>query len=185
MPHAHKAIINEKIENLLKQKRIEPSNSEFNSPLLLVRKKGDAKGEKGYRLIVDYRGINRILTQDRYQLPRIDEIFDSLGGAKFFSVIDLDSGFYQIPLNENSRNVTSFSTELGSYQWTVVPFGISVAPSSFSRCMSIAFSGLPLSTVVLYLDDLLIPGKNETDQVKNIRKVLEVCRYRNLKINPK
>lgn len=70
------------------------------------------------------------------------------------------------------------------YQWKVVPFGLNIAPNSFSRMMAIAFSGVPLSTAILYMDDLIVPGKSEKDQTKNLRKVFEICRKTNLKINP-
>lgn len=88
-------------------------------------------------MCIDYRKVNKKLIPDRFPLPRIDEILDNLGEAKFFCVIDLFSGFYQVPLDEDSRKITTFTTELGSFQWKVLPFGLNVSPNSFSRMMSL------------------------------------------------
>lgn len=183
LPHSQKQIINEKLETLLKNKQIEPSVSEYNSPIILVPKKS-IDGKKNYRLCIDYRAVNKLLIPDRFPLPRIDEILDNLGRAKYFSVVDLSAGFHQIPIEKDSRPITSFSTDSASYQWTVLPFGLNISPNSFSRMMSIAFSGLPLSTAFLYMDDVIIPGKNERDHIQNLRKVFLTIRRSNLKLNP-
>lgn len=121
---------------------IEPSTSSYNSPLILVPKKS-TNGSKKWRMCVDNRELNRKLIADKYPLPRIDEILDGLGRARYFSCLDLFSGFYQIRLNEESRGYTAFSTDTGTFQWKVLPFGLNVAPNSFCPMMGIAFSGLP------------------------------------------
>lgn len=94
-------------------------------------------------MCIDYRQLNRKFIADKFPLPRIGEILDSLGRAKYFSCLDLFSGFHQIKLEKDSRELTSFTTESGTFQWKVLPFGLNVAPNSFCRMMSIAFSGLP------------------------------------------
>lgn len=129
--------------------------------------------------------VNKNLIADKFPLPRIDDILDNLGRAKLFSVIDLSSGFHQIPIiGEKSRDITSFSTPDGSFRWKVVPFGLNVSPNSFSRMMAIAFSGVPAGTAFLYIDDIIVVGCSENHHLKNLRKVFETLRKYNLKINP-
>lgn len=135
-------------------------------------------------MCIDYRGLNRILVTDTYPLPRIDEILDNLGKAKYFSSLDLFSSFNQVPIKPEDRHITAFSTDTGSYQWKVLPFGLNIAPNSFSRMMNIAFSGLPLSTAFIYIDDIIIIGRSEKEHLNNIITVFDTCRKFNLKINP-
>lgn len=180
IPHTHKIEVDNQVQNLLKNDLIEPSFANYNSPVILVPKKGTAK----HRMCVDYRKINTKIMPDRYPLPRIDEILEGLGRTRFFSVIDLYSGFHQIPLDEPSRDITSFSTNTGSYRWKVLPFGLNIAPNSFARMMNIAFTGLSPSKMFLYLDDIIVIGNSEQHHLKNLEAVLHTCRLRNLKINP-
>lgn len=150
LPQTQKQEINSQVQKLLENKLIEPSVSSFNSPLILVPKKSQ-NGQKKWRMCVDHRMLNKNLVADKFPLPRIDDILDNLGRARYFSVLDLYSGFHQIPLAKESREMTAFSTEKGSFQFTVVPFGLTVAPNSFSRMMSLAFSGLPPNAVFIYM----------------------------------
>lgn len=121
---------------------------------------------------------------DRFPLPRIEDIFDNLGKAKYFSVVDLQAGYHQIPLDEESRKYTAFSTKRGMFEYNVLPFGLSIAPSSFSRMMALAFSGLTPERCFSYMDDLIIIGFSEENHLNNIRSVFEICRKYNLKLNP-
>lgn len=98
---------------------------------------------------------------DKYPLPRIDDILDNLGNAQYFSVIDLQSGFHQIPLDSNSREITAFSTDSGSYRWKVLPFGLNISPNSFSRMITIAFSSLRANQAFIYIDDIIVIGKTK------------------------
>lgn len=102
---------------MLNENIIEHSVSPFNSPILLVPKKTD-NNDKKWRLVVDFRQLNKKIVTDKFPLPRIDTILDQLGRAKYFSTLDLMSGFHQIPLEENSRNFTAFSTQSGHYHFT-------------------------------------------------------------------
>src|ERR1700743_2100697 len=103
-------------------------------------------------MCIDYRLVNKKIIADKFPLPRIDQILDGLGRARYFSILDLFQGFHQIPLDEESRDLTSFSTDTGSFRWKVLPFGLNIAPNSFSRMMSIAFSGLTSMQCFLYMD---------------------------------
>lgn len=98
-------------------------------------------------------------------------VSDNLGRAKYFSTLDLYSGFWQVPLEEQSRNLTSFSTAEGSFRFNVLPFGLNVAPNSFARMMSIAFSGLDPATAFLYLDDIIVVGASVEHHLKNLESV--------------
>jgi len=115
-----------------------------------------------WRLVIDYRQVNKKLLSDKFPLPRIDDIFDQLGRAKYFSCLDLMSGFHQIELEKSSRDITSFSTNNDSYRFTRFPFGLKIAPNSFQRMMTTAFSGLEPSQAFLYMDDYqsLVVQKN-------------------------
>lgn len=182
-PNVHKQEIRRQVRELEANDIVEPSTSPHNSPLLLVPKKS-TDGEKKWRLVVDFRQINRKLVPDRFPLPRIDDILDQLGRAKFFSVLDLMSGFHQIPLDEDSRDLTSFSTDSGSYRFKRLPFGLSVSPNSFQRMMNIAFAGLTPEKTFLYMDDLIVIGCSEDHHLQNLRQVFETCRKYCLKLNP-
>ena len=184
-PYSQKDEIKKQIEKLQTDGIIEPSVSEYNSPILLVPKKSlPGQSDKRWRLVVDYRQINKKLIADKYPLPRIDDILDQLGRAKYFSCLDLMSGFHQIELDENSRDLTSFSTNEGSFRFTRLPYGIKVAPNSFQRMMSLAFSGLAPSQAFLYMDDLVVIGCSEKHMTKNLKDVFEMCRKHNLKLHP-
>lgn len=183
LPQAQRAEIASQVKKLLRENLIELSISNYNSPLILVPKKS-VDGTPKFRMCVDYRKLNRKLIPDRFPLPRIEDIFDNLGKSKCFSIMDLQSGFHQIPLSRKSRKYTAFSTESGMYQWTVLPFGLSVAPGSFSRMMALAFSGLSPEHCFTYMDDLIVIGFSESHHIENLKKVFETCRQACLKLNP-
>ena len=134
--------------------------------------------------MIDYRGINKKLVADKFPLPRIDDVLDQLGRAKYFSCLDLISGFHQIELEEESKDITSFSTDKGSYRFKRLPYGIKIAPNSFQRMMSLAFSGLKPSQAFVYMDDLIVVGCSEKHMLQNLKDVFTLCRQHNLKLHP-
>lgn len=180
LPHSQKAEIQTQVNTFLKNSLIEPSTSNYNSPVLIVPKKTPGK----WRMCIDYRQVNKKIIADRFPLPRIDEILDGLGRARYFSILDLFQGFHQIPLDQESRDITSFSTDTGSFRWKVLPFGLNVAPNSFTRMMSIAFSGLTPTQCFVYMDDLIVIGISEHHHLNNLRSVFDACKKFNLKLNP-
>lgn len=185
IPHAQKEEVNKQIDKLIKDDIIEPSISEYNSPILLVPKKPlPDTTQKRWRLVVDYRGLNKKLIADKFPLPRIDDILDQLGRAKYFSCLDLVSGFHQIELEEKSRDLTTFSTEKGSYKFKRLPYGLKIAPNSFQRMMSLAFSGLSPAQAFVYMDDLIVIGCSSEHMLRNLRDVFNTCRKYNLKLHP-
>lgn len=182
LPYAQRSEIDSQVDGMLKAGVIERSKSCYNSSVVLVPKKS-VNGDKRWRLCVDFRQVNKRLKPDKFPLPRIDDNLDNLGRAKFFTVLDLFSGFHQVPLDSSSRDVTSFTTEKGNFRFKVLPFGLSVAPNSFSRMMSLAFSGFGPSQAFLYLDDIIVVGASEAHHLRNLRDVFETCRATNLKLN--
>lgn len=183
LPHSQKDEIDRQVKNLLENDLIEPSRSNYNSPLILVPKKS-MNDKKSFRMCVDFRAVNKKLIADKFPLPRIDDILDNLGRAKYFSILDLFSGFHQVPLHVDSRDITSFSTDRGSYRWKVLPFGLNIAPNSFSRMMSIAFSGLSPQQSFIYVDDIIVIGCSVQHHLKNLKNVFDIFRKYNLKLNP-
>jgi len=137
-PHSQVNEIQKEVGKLITYGIVEPSVSEYNSPLLLVPKKPSPGSEqKKRRLVIDYRQINNKLLSDKFPLPRIDDILDQLGQAKYFSCLDLRTGFHQIELEKSSRDITSFSTSNGSYRFTRLPFELKITPNSFQRTMTL------------------------------------------------
>lgn len=183
LPHYQRAEIKSQVQKLLESDLIEMSTSPYNSPLIIVPKKS-TDGTKKYRMCVDYKKLNKKLIPDKFPLPRIDEILEGLGRARYFSVMDLQAGYHQIPIAKESRALIAFSTDSGFFEWKVLPFGLNVAPNSFTRMMTIAFSGLSPEQAFIYMDDLIVIGFTENQHVNNLKKVFEVCRKFNLKLNP-
>lgn len=184
LPQTQKEEIKTQVRELLRNDLIEMSQSDYNSPLIIVPKKRGPDGKLKWRMCVDYRLVNKKLLLDRFPLPRIDEILDGLGNACYFSIMDLHSGYHQIPLEKESRKYTAFSTDDGFYQFKVVPFGLATAPAAFNRMMQLAFAGLKPAKAFIYMDDIIVIGANERDHLNNLRGVFEVCRKFNLKLNP-
>lgn len=183
IPEAQKQEINSQIAELHRNEIIEPSNSPYNNPIFLVPKKSSQDSPK-WRLVVDFRALNEKILQDRFPLPRIDDILDALGRAKFFSTLDLQSGFHQVGLKEDSRKFTAFSTHKGHFQFTRLPFGLNISPNSFQRMMMIALSGLPSDVAFLYIDDIVVIGGSERHHLANLEKVFSCLREKDLKLNP-
>lgn len=182
IPEAQKAEISKQVKDLLDDGRIEPSDSPFNNPIFLIPKKS-TNGKPQWRLVVDFRDLNKKILQDRFPLPRIDETLDSLGKAKWFSTLDLQSGFHQVPLSRKSKKYTAFSTTDGHYQFSRLPFGLNISPNSFQRMMSMALSGLSPHIAFLYIDDIIVTGGSEKHHLANLEKVFLTLRKRNLKLN--
>jgi Reverse transcriptase (RNA-dependent DNA polymerase)/RNase H-like domain found in reverse transcriptase len=179
LPQAHKEQINNEVKKLLENNIVENSVSPYNSPLLLVPKKG---GED--RVVVDFRQVNKKLVADKFPLPRMDEILDELGRAKYFSVLDLKAGFHQTEILEESKKVTSFSTSSGHFHFNRLPFGLKISPNSFQRMMTIAFAGLVPDVAFLYIDDLVVLGCSEQHHLLNLSKIFKRLLDKNLKLNP-
>ena len=184
-PHSQKDIIREEVKKLLDADIIEPAKSPWSAPILLVPKKTDVNGEKKWRIVIDYRELNERIVADKFPLPNITEILDSLSGATMFTHLDLSAGYYQVELEDDSRPCTAFVTDSGQWQLKRLPMGLKISPSVFSRLMTIALSGLSPEACFVYLDDIIVHGRNMDDHNRNLIKVMERLRAVNLKLNPK
>lgn len=148
---------------------IRESSSSFASPVILVRKNN---GE--YRLCIDHRALNKLIVRDLYPLPLIEDQIDRLGGKKFFTSLDLRSGFYQIPMSEESIELTAFITPDGQYEFLRMPFGLVNSPSVFQRAIHKALRKLlPLGFLLIYIDDLLIAANSIEEMFNALELVLK------------
>ena len=148
-------MLRSKLKKKLDQDVIEPSNSEWNSPICLVAKKS---GER--RFCVDLRALNAVTRLHTYPLPRIDETLDRLSNSRYFSTLDMASGYWQIPLNPHARCKTSFTIpRTGTYMFKVMCFGLKNSPSSFSRLMEVVLRQLQYEKCLVYLDDIIVLGE--------------------------
>ena len=127
------------IKEMLEAGVIEPTQSDYASPVVIVLKKN---GES--RWCIDYRWLNDQSKKDPYPLPRIDDLLQDIGKATYFSTIDAKSGYWQILMNEEDKEKTAFTTYEGNYKYTVMPFGLCNAPATYQRMMDTAFSGLQI-----------------------------------------
>lgn len=184
LPYSQKAEIHKQVEKMLQDGIIEEAKSEWSSPLLIVPKKSDSNGEKKWRLVVDYRLLNKKIMDDKFPLPCVSEILNSLSGAHYFSHLDLANSYYQCELSRSSRPYTAFTTDRGMYQMKRLPMGLKSSPNCFSRCLTIAMAGLNYESCFLYLDDMVVFGKTIEHHNQNLIKIFERLRKTNFKLNP-
>ena len=180
LPLAKVDIAQKAIKEMHEQGVVEPSNSPWMSPIVLVKKKDGTQ-----RFCVDYRKLNEVTRKDSYPLSRIDTTLDALAGSKWFSTLDMKCGYWQVNLEESDREKTAFSTGCGLWQFTVMPFGLCNAPATFERLVELVLAGLPWSVCLLYLDDILVHAKTFEEEIANLREVFGRFRAANLKLNPK
>lgn len=168
LSHYERERVRDMVEEMKKADIVEESDSEYASPILLVKKKtGDV------RMCVDYRALNKKTVADKFPLPRIDDQIDRLHGNKYFTSLDLFSGYYQVPINDpNTRAKLSFVTPDGKYTFKRMPFGPTNCPAIFSRMISTALGKLLYSVALAYLDDIIIPSKNVEQGLERLRLVL-------------
>jgi len=171
--------VEEELIRMEKSGEIEPSDSPWSSPLVIVPKK-----DGNIRICVDYRQLNNCCIKDAYPLPKIDECLDSLSGAEWFCTLDLQSGYHQVGMHPKDKAKTAFSTKRGLFQYTVLPFGLCNAPSTFQRLMDKVLNGLAWKRCILYLDDVIVFGPNFDTTLSNLEVVLSRLRNANLKLKP-
>ncbi|GBG85132.1 hypothetical protein CBR_g39698 [Chara braunii] len=172
--------LRKQLDELLEKGWIRPSSSPFGAPVLFVPKK---EGE--LRMCIDYRGQNAITVKNVEPLPRIDDLLDRVQGAKYFSKVDLKSGYHQIEVHPDDQYKTAFRTRYGHYKFIVMPFGLTNAPATFQHCMNDLFRPWLDKFVVVYLDDILVFSRTLEEHQGHLRQVLEKLRKANFKINAK
>ena len=179
-PMGQRDEIDKQINDMLARGIIQPSSSPWASPIVLVDKKDGTK-----RFCVDYRLLNQNTVKDSFPLPRIDESIDSLDGAKYFCTLDLASGYWQVPLDDNAKLKSAFIVPGGLFQFEVMPFGLCNAPSTFERLMEQVLSGLQWKILVVYLDDVIVYGPTVNEVLARLELVLQRLRGAQLKLKPK
>ena len=168
----------EEVENMLERNIIEPSSSAWASPVVLINKKDGT-----IRFCVDYRKLNEVTVKDAYPLPKIEDCLDALSGSKWFSTMDLQSGFWQVPLaTEEDRQKTAFITGLGLYQFTVLSFGLTNAPACFQRLMENVLRGLQWEECVLFMDDTIVHSPTFEEGLLRPEKVWQRFEQAKLKL---
>lgn len=180
----HKNEVNKQTEKMLRDNIIRNSKSPWNSPLLVVPKKEDAQGNKKWRVVVDFRKLNEATVGDAFPIPNINDILDHTGHYKYFTSLDLASGYHQIPMDPADSEKTAFSTPTGHFEFIRMPFGLKGAPATFQRAMNRMLAGLQGSVCLVYLDDIIIFGKSLEEHFQNVSKVFERLREYNFKVQP-
>ena len=163
------------ITELVEAGYIRPSKSPYGSPVILVKKK-----DGSMRMCIDYRALNKCTIKNRYPLPLVDEMFDQLNGAKWFSKIDLRSGYYQIRIAEGDQHKTAFKTRYGHYEFMVLPFGLTNAPATFMSLMNDIFRPYLDKFALVYIDDILVYSKSLTEHEEHLKIILNVLRENKL-----
>lgn len=173
-------VIQEEVEKMLARGIIRPSESPWSSPVVLVKKKDGT-----WRFCVDYRRLNKITKKDVYPLPRIDDTLDCLKRAKFFSSMDLRSGYWQIEVDEADREKTAFITPEGLYEFKVMPFGLCNAPATFERMMDNLLRHLKWTMCLCYLDDIIVFSETFYEHLVRLSAVLNCIQEAGLILNSK
>ena len=156
------------IEAYLSSKQVRPSTSPFGAPVLLVKKK-----DGSMRMCVDYRGLNAITEKNNFPLPRIDDLHDQLTHAKYFTKLDLYSGYHQIPIKPGDEYKTAFTSRYGTFEFLVMPFGLTNAPATFQTAMNALFYDWLDDFVIVYLDDILIYSPTLDQHYEHVSRVLQ------------
>ncbi len=167
--------LKKQLAELTEKGYIRPSGSPFGAPVLFVKKK-----DGGFRMCVDYRLLNSQTIKNKYPLPRIAELFDRLQGARYFSKIDLRSGYHQIRVADGHEYKTAFNTSLGQFEFTVMPFGLTNAPATFMTLMNSIFRPLLYQCVVVFLDDILVYSPTIEQHTADLTAVLKILRSNQL-----
>ncbi|XP_039053215.1 uncharacterized protein LOC120195204 [Hibiscus syriacus] len=163
------------LKDLLDAGYIRPSKSPYGAPVLFQK-----KHDGSLRMCIDYRALNKLTVKNKYPIPLIANLFDQLGGARWFTKLDLRSGYYQVKIAEGDEPKTACVTRYGSYEYLVMPFGLTNAPATFCTLMNKVLQPFLDHFVVVYLDDIVVYNKTLEEHVKHLRRVFQVLRENEL-----
>lgn len=166
-------------QKLLERGQIEESTSPWSSPIVLVKKK-----DKTLRFCIDYRRLNSITIKDAFPLPRIDEIFDQLYNAMYYTKFDFKSGYFQVPLSKEDRPKTAFSTRDNHYQFTVLPQGITNGPATFQRVINHVLGPARWRYALAYIDDIIIYSKTFDEHLVHLHDICRILTDARFRLNP-
>jgi transposase InsO family protein len=177
-----RAVEEKELKEMLKLGVIEPCESPWSSPVLIIPKKNPGE----WRFAIDYRAVNKLTKPSAYCLPRLDDALASMHGAKFFSSLDSASAFWTIELTERAKDITAFvsSSGGGQFRFRRMPFGLANAPASWQRLMDLAFQGLHWKSVLTFLDDVCVFSATYEDHLRDVQEVLDRVQKFGIRLNP-
>ena len=180
IPECQKAPLKELLDKLTQEGIIQPSRSDWSAPLIMIPKKEAGK----FRIVVDHRGLNTLLRRDNYPLPRIDDLLDNLKTAKRFTVLDLKSGFHQVPIHPDDVHKTAFVCAQGLFEFLRMSMGLANAPSCFQRMLESLFADMKALGVLIYIDDIIIYTETDEQHEILLEKVLKRLAQGRLSLKP-
>lgn len=182
VPFHERNIVNKHLDEMLSKGIIRPSDSPWSAPVVLVKKKG-REGDVKYRFCTDFRALNSITRVDVYPLPLIQETLEQLGTSRYFSTVDLKSGYHQIPIAPEHREKTAFTTVGGHYEYNRLAFGLAGGPATFQRVMDQLLMGLKGAGCYVYLDDVVVYSSTIEEHADRLRDLFSRLQQANLKVN--
>eukprot|EP00257_Ricinus_communis_P017580 XP_015576051.1 uncharacterized protein K02A2.6-like [Ricinus communis] len=163
------------LKELLDAGYIKPSKAPYGAPVLFQK-----KHDGSLRMCIDYRALNKITVKNKYPIPLIADLFDQLGDAKWFTKLDLRSGYYQVRIAEGDEPKTACVTRYGSFEFSVMPFGLTNAPATFCTLMNRVFQPFLDKFVVVYLDDIVVYSKTLKEHIQHLRQVFHILKENEL-----
>ena len=177
LPFSSVEKVNKEVDTMIELGVIEPSNSPYSSPFLMVK-----KPDGSFRFCIDYRKLNEITVFDAEPIPDLEELFTQLSSSRFFTKIDLSKGYWQLPVKEQDRHKTAFQTPKGLFQWTRMPFGLVSAPATFARMMRKL--RLEENSALNFFDDILVKSQTWNSHLQSVSDVLAKLRFHGLTARP-
>ena len=171
--------IDKQIYEMLDADVIERARSPWNTPIVLVK-----KSEDNYRFCLDFRKLNLVTKTDVYPIPFIEDLLEKVEGCPFISIFDLKSGYWQIPMENSSKEKTAFSSRIGSFQYKVMPFGLKNAPSVFQRYVDDIFRDKINRCLNVYIDDIIVYSRTFEDHLRDLEEIFNILADNNIRIHP-